>query len=315
MPIRISNLVTASKQIHQRIHTLVIPIVKSNESLSESDLDDLLSDIHKYIEKVNRLCIKKGGSPEDLPTPSFRAYQWLNFLGQRKWLLSHCYAMKDFYNLLLDLFPSLNKKNLDTSIQIEINHSSYLFRSRKLGRLVYLEINEGFITAPVETKQTILLAALQRRTQSRLKKIKTYSTSSEYTKIHSALQANNGENQLAGRGKTYDLADLFRKINRQYFQGELEQPRLIWSARSSVRRLGTYQPEADTISISRRLDNHDIPQILVEYVLYHEMLHKKLGLKEVNGRRYAHTSAFRKLEKQFEYFEEAEKVMKRINRI
>jgi predicted metal-dependent hydrolase len=129
------------------------------------------------------------------------------------------------------------------------------------------------------------------------------------------MQANHGDNHLAGQGRAYDLPALFRKINLQYFEGKLEQPRLMWSTRRSMRRLGTYQPDSDTISISKRLDNREVPQILVEYVLYHEMRHKKLGLKEVNGRRYAHTSTFRKLEKQFIGFEEAEKAMKQINAI
>ncbi len=314
MSIRISNLVAITKDVHERANALVIPLVKSNATIPGSSVAELLDTTQNAVVKVNRLCLKKGGAPEDLPTPSYHAYQWLKFLSQRKWMLSHLYALGDFYNLLLDLFPALNRNNLSANIQINLNHSSYLFRSRKQGKTVYLEINEGFINCPKQIKEAILLAALQRRTQSRLKSIKTYAASSEYTKIHSALQANNGDNQLAGHGKVYDLSEMFRKINRQYFNNELTQPRLLWSARSSSRRLGTYQPDADTISISRRLDNRDIPQILVEYVLYHEMLHKKLGLKEVNGRRYAHTSTFRKLEKQFEGYVEAEKVMKAMHK-
>jgi predicted metal-dependent hydrolase len=314
MSIRISNLVAITKDIHVRANALVIPLVKSNASIPESSLDDLLDTAQDAVVKVNLLCLKKGGAPEDLPTPSFHAYQWLKFLSQRKWLLSHLYALAEFYHLLLDLFPALNQKNLSSNIQIDLSHSSYLFRSRKLGKKVYLEINEGFINCPKQIKETILLAALQRRTQSRLKAIRTYAASSEYAKIHSALQVNNGDNQLAGRGKVYDLSEMFRRINQQYFKNELAQPRLVWSARSSSRRLGTYQPDADTISLSRRLDSRDIPQILVEYVLYHEMLHKKLGLKEVNGRRYAHTSTFRKLEKQFEGYVEAEKIMRAMHK-
>ncbi len=314
MPIRVTNLVAASRKVHQNLNALVMPLAGTTDAVSDADLDELSVNIQGIVERVNHICAKRGGAPEDLPTPSFRAYQWLKFLSQRKWLLSHLYALADFYNLLLESFPALNKKDLKTSIQIELNHSGYLFRSRKQGRLVFLEINEGFVNAPREMKATILQAALQRRTQNRLRSIKAYAATNEYSKIHSALQANNGDNQLAGHGKTYDLADLFKKINRQYFNAELEQPRLVWSARSSARRLGTYQPDADTISISRRLDSRDIPPVLVEYVLYHEMLHKKLGLKEINGRRYAHTAIFHKLEKQFEGYAQAERVMKEINK-
>ena len=314
MSIRITNLIASTKQVQQHIDKLTMAQVQANSDPGGTAFENLLQTILQITERVNRLCEKRGGSPEDLPTPSFRAYQWLKFLGQRKWLLNHIYTQADFYNLLVEVFPSLAKQKIGDAIRIEMNHSGYLFRSLKSGRLVVLEINEGFLNAPREVKKIIIEAALQRRTKARLNAIRAYAASADYAKIHSALQANNGQNRLAGSGKAYDLPSLFREINEEYFRGEMSQPRLTWSARSSLRRLGTYQPDGDTISISRRLDNRDTPKILVAYVLYHEMLHKKLGLKEVNGRRYAHTSTFRKLEKQFKGYEEAERIMKEINR-
>lgn len=314
MSIRITNLIASTSQIQQHIDKLAMTLAQSDGNLRETEIETLLQSILQITGKVNRLCEKRGGSPEDLPTPSFRAYQWLKFLGQRKWLLNHLYTQADFYSILVEVFPSLAKQKIGDMIRVEIGHSGYLFRSLKTGRLVILQINEGFLNAPREIKKTIIEAALQRRTKARLDAIRTYAASTEYAKIHSALQANNGQNQVAGSGRVYDLPALFREINEEYFKGEMSQPRLTWSARGSLRRLGTYQPDGDTISISRRLDNRDVPKILVAYVLYHEMLHKKLGLKEVNGRRYAHTSAFRKLEKQFKGCEEAERIMKELNK-
>jgi predicted metal-dependent hydrolase len=314
MSIRITNLIASTSQIQQHIDKLAMTLAQSDGNLRETEIETLLQSILQITGKVNRLCEKRGGSPEDLPTPSFRAYQWLKFLGQRKWLLNHLYTQADFYGILVEVFPSLAKQKIGDMIRVEIGNSGYLFRSLKTGRLVILQINEGFLNAPREIKKTIIEAALQRRTKARLDAIRAYAASTEYAKIHSALQANNGQNQVAGSGRVYDLPALFREINEEYFKGEMSQPRLTWSARGSLRRLGTYQPDGDTISISRRLDNRDVPKILVAYVLYHEMLHKKLGLKEVNGRRYAHTSAFRKLEKQFKGCEEAERIMKELNK-
>jgi predicted metal-dependent hydrolase len=314
MSIRITNLIASTSQIQQHIDKLAMALAQSDSNLRDIEVENILQNILQITAKVNRLCEKRGGSPEDLPTPSFRAYQWLKFLGQRKWLLNHLYTQADFYGILLEVFPSLAGQKMGDMIRVEIGHSGYLFRSLKTGRLVILQINEGFLNAPREIKKTIIEAALQRRTKARLDAIRAYAASAEYAKIHSALQTNNGQNQLAGSGKVYDLPALFREINEEYFKGEMSQPRLTWSARGSLRRLGTYQPDGDTISISRRLDNRDVPKILVAYVLYHEMLHKKLGLKEVNGRRYAHTSTFRKLEKQFKGFEEAERIMKDLNK-
>jgi hypothetical protein len=44
--------------------------------------------------------------------------------------------------------------------------------------------------------------------------------------------------------------------------------------------------------------------------MYHELLHKVMGSKVVNGRRYAHTPAFREAERAFPRYEEAEAFLK-----
>ena len=45
---------------------------------------------------------------------------------------------------------------------------------------------------------------------------------------------------------------------------------------------GYYDPHSNTITINRRFDTADTPRVLVEYVMYHEMLHQHLGV-EANG--------------------------------
>jgi predicted metal-dependent hydrolase len=200
-------------------------------------------------------------------------------------------------------------------LEIEIYHSAYLFRSKQNGRKAFLEINEGFIHAPVQVKQAILEAALKRRTAKRLDAIKAYTAQPEYRKISAALQSNDGGNRLAGRGEHFDLCETFNKVNDRYFENKLPQPRLLWSSRKTTRRLGAYHPESDTITINRRLDSADIPAYLLEYVMYHEMLHKKIGLKEVNGRRYAHTKKFRDAEQRFESYTQAEALIKKLNQM
>jgi predicted metal-dependent hydrolase len=68
----------------------------------------------------------------------------------------------------------------------------------------------------------------------------------------------------------------------------------------------------EAIVISRSLDRPDIPEFLIEYVLYHEMLHLKHQPRIVNGRRMYHTPAFRAEERRFERFEQAIALLDRI---
>ncbi len=66
--------------------------------------------------------------------------------------------------------------------------------------------------------------------------------------------------------------------------------------------------------ISQTLDNHHVPEYVVDYVMYHELLHKKLGIRKVNGRRFSHTNNFRDEEQKFIKFEQAKKYLNRISR-
>ncbi len=102
------------------------------------------------------------------------------------------------------------------------------------------------------------------------------------------------------------LEILFSKLNEKYFFGLLDKPNLKWH--NSANKLGTYEYGTDTISISRKL--LDGKPELVEYVLYHEMLHKKLKFSE-NGSRQ-HTKQFKLLEKKFENSELLEKELSKL---
>jgi predicted metal-dependent hydrolase len=92
------------------------------------------------------------------------------------------------------------------------------------------------------------------------------------------------------------LLQKFIKINEQFFNGLLDQPSLKWGTYSKS-KLGQYEYGTDQISISKHLEH--APDALLEYVLYHEMLHKKHKFTSKNGRSHYHTKAFREDEKKF----------------
>jgi len=109
------------------------------------------------------------------------------------------------------------------------------------------------------------------------------------------------------KGQVYDLNEIFDTINFWYFGGKLEKPVLTWSPRKSYHILGHHDSTHNTISVSRSLDSKGVPLFVVEYVLFHEMLHIAHPAVHHNGRRYHHTSAFRRDERRFAHFNEAEK--------
>jgi hypothetical protein len=116
-----------------------------------------------------------------------------------------------------------------------------------------------------------------------------------------------GKKVITGtRGEVYDLDEIFDALNFWYFHSRLEKPTLTWSPRKSFHILGHHDSTHETISISRSLDSRSVPRFVVEYVLFHEMLHIAHPTVHHNGRRYNHTAAFRRDERRFAHFHEAE---------
>lgn len=109
------------------------------------------------------------------------------------------------------------------------------------------------------------------------------------------------------KGEYYNLTTIFNQLNRKYFQNRLAAPVLTWSARKTYRILGHHDATHKTIVVSRSLDSADVPKYVVEYIVFHEMLHIVHPTVHHNGRRYNHTPAFRADEEKFEHFDAAER--------
>jgi hypothetical protein len=114
------------------------------------------------------------------------------------------------------------------------------------------------------------------------------------------------------RGKVYDLDEMFSQLNTQYFEGQLERPLLSWSQGRSRRVLGHHDHVHGAIIISLVLDSPRVPRFVVEYVLYHEMLHVKHLPRRTPGRTIYHSGQFRSDERRFKQFEEALKWLEKI---
>ena len=100
-------------------------------------------------------------------------------------------------------------------------------------------------------------------------------------------------------GKHHDLQLLFDHLNRRYFKSALAAPRLAWSSRAWRTQLGCFDPALGQIVMNRLLDRPTVPQYVVAYVLYHEMLHVKHPVRFASCRRESHSARFREEEKRF----------------
>jgi predicted metal-dependent hydrolase len=116
------------------------------------------------------------------------------------------------------------------------------------------------------------------------------------------------------QGQHFDLKKMFEELNRRYFAGQLQKPHIDWSARSWRRQFGCYDPGPNQILLNRRLDHPRVPQCVVDYVLYHEMLHVKHPTRRSGCTLVSHSREFREEEKRFPEFERARRLLDRLAR-
>ncbi len=177
--------------------------------------------------------------------------------------------------------------------------------------ILYARLSDMLIDAPtpvIEAVAGILLARLFRKPiPLRCTEVfRDYARSQPVTRLAEQRRRERGFKLVSGsRGKQYDLERLFQRLNQRYFGGRLARPALTWSQRRTRRTFGHYDAAHHTIVISRTLDDQRTPQAVVEYVLYHEMLHIKHGVTHINGRRCVHTPAFQEDERRFEDYDAA----------
>ncbi len=119
------------------------------------------------------------------------------------------------------------------------------------------------------------------------------------------------------QGDEHHLKELYDKVNDTYFQGSLNLS-ITWFGKkdhSPKRQItfGLYHDSMQLIKIHRLLDWTHVPSLFVEYVIFHEMLHK-LHRPQItaSGRRSIHTREFKAHEKKFLFYKQAKLFEKKI---
>ncbi|MBI4140468.1 hypothetical protein HY485_01380 [Candidatus Woesearchaeota archaeon] len=98
------------------------------------------------------------------------------------------------------------------------------------------------------------------------------------------------------------LEESFNRVNEKYLMGLMSMPN--FELRNSTQLLGTFEYSTDTVTITSWLLEH---QQLLDYVMYHELLHKKHKFSSQGSRHCSHTKEFREEEHKFEQWEMLEK--------
>lgn len=219
---------------------------------------------------------------------------------------------KDYYNsfnsqkimklveqAFAQLFPEKNPLDYELKIKYHNKFKPYNANVRYLGNKIQFNLSKKWRTVSKEIQMGLIQELLLKifKTKKKTTNIDLYNIFMK--NIHIAIP----------KTKTNPiLEDSFNRVNEKYFYGLIEISNLVWGS-ASLRKLGSYEYGSDTITISRIFeDNHG----LLDYIMYHEILHKKHKFQNKNGRNYHHTNKFKTDERRFKNSKEMEKEISRL---
>jgi hypothetical protein len=194
-----------------------------------------------------------------------------------------------------------------------VNNTIRLREGRLLVRLS--DLLEGAPDGVLRAIAHILLAKMYRQPIDRryAARYRKYVGSHEIVrKAHLVRQMRGRKLLRSPRGRFYDLDAVFEDLNTRFFHGLMARPRLSWSQTKTRRILGHYDPAHNAIIISRIFDHPAVPRYVLDYIVYHEMLHLKHPVKLRGSRRCVHSAEFQAEEKLFPRAEQANTFLKRL---
>jgi hypothetical protein len=310
--IYISNLVKATQEIHETINAQV----RETSALDQSELHAypwvkaLRTRMEKTSQRTDQILKERQGSAAHLPIRSRRAYQWLTFLSSQDNLEAHLHTILQGYRTAQDR-GLLQKQGRE--LFLSLYHMGDFYRIKRDREILHITAHEAFLAAPAPVLEALLKISCAPDHQASQKILKRFAWSEAHASIRAELERLGVPVQVQVQGDHHDLVQAFERVNNRYFQGQIEAPLLTWNQQTTYRKFGHYQYTSDTLMVSRSLDQARVPRYVLDFVMYHELLHKQLGYKLVNGRRYAHTSEFREKEQQFEQYHAAQEYLEALS--
>ena len=218
-----------------------------------------------------------------------------------------------FQETLSELRPgaSVPELKIEFFAFANINNTIRLRNGKLLVRLS--DLLEGAPETVLRAIAHILLAKMYRRPIDRAQaaRYRKYVASHEIVrKAHLVRQMRGRKRLRSARGHFYDLDAVFEDLNTRFFHGLMARPRMSWSQTKTRRILGHYDPAHNAIIISRVFDHLAVPRYVLEYIVYHEMLHLKHPVKLRGSRRCVHSREFVEEEKLFPELARAKKFLR-----
>ncbi|MBO0722986.1 MAG: hypothetical protein J2P41_19330, partial [Blastocatellia bacterium] len=292
--LRVRNVVRIGEQIADKIwqrHGLL---------RARNEIDMIRREIDQHAASIEQICQDHRATPSALEMRSRQTYCWLKFLAGGDNLTSHLETLERVRKLIGEhrLPPS-------RPVHLHLIVMAALWRRREYQNALVIKVNMGYSYADQNLWRALIHNAVAERTAVNDNLVSEYAASDDFCELLFEIESLASPLSLPAKGRAHDLDESFERVNRGYFDGRMEKPKIVWNRTLTMRKFGHYQPGRDQLMLSLSLDDDKVAAYVIDFVMYHELLHKKHGSTAVNGRRQAHSPAFRADERRFAQFAEA----------
>jgi hypothetical protein len=210
-------------------------------------------------------------------------------------------------------FPIFHEANIDACFYPYIGLTHTI---RRKGSGWMLRISDHCRHAPTPVLEAIVMILgskiARRKTPSR--SLQTYELYRKDPWVEESVRA---RRRLKGRkfmaktgGKYFFPMEIYRDMNARFFNNQIEIQRIGWGQRKSWTRLGHYDPIHRTITLNPMLDSPKVPEYVVRYIVYHEMLHAVFEDSSSRRTRRHHPPEFRRAEQAYPDFQRAKEFLR-----
>lgn len=213
--------------------------------------------------------------------------------------------MEDTATSVALLSQKLTAHGIRHRLSVNDNRNTMISIRRREGSL-FLSIHRIFLKAPPNVMQA-LLQDIKRARPKISQVVKEFIDSTRQERDYSELI---DESRLQQKGVVHDLQAIYNRLNRRYFADELKLSITYFGEHKKRVRsrcsLGLYYDSLKLIKIHRLLDNETVPEYVIEFIVYHEMVHAvRPSTRDETGRRSIHHASFKEMEKEFHEYESA----------
>lgn len=252
-----------------------------------------LATINRLTDKIESQMRDFEIPPHELTAPSLAARGWMAYFADREHFSDYLRAVR----LAREVFEPV----AGMPVSVQFRPIKVLYRTCTVAGRRQINLPSAMVCFDGDAFAALAAMAFG---GGRTRQAVTHAMLTEaYQQVQTELELLGGVIDRTA-GVYHDLSASFERVRRQYFP-EMDRPRLTWSESFTSRKFGHYEQTHDTVMVNSTLDHPRVPVLAVDFVMYHELLHREIGIGWRNGRQVAHTPQFARREKQFDHYDEA----------